>query len=212
MNIAFIVCFNSPIFYKFLPKSLVFLYPRMWKRGTQLWGWPGLLSKMLQISWNIKLNTDVMGSLTGTIEWALNLIQLLPFCLHFLLVLNTMLEWELCLLLERESGVKCWQRQPLAVSFLICISNCVIMRHSVMLQLSQCLSKICFSFALTHAPASTFTVASNVVFSVSLPVCYGNQYWQTIYRITLINHISCCGCEGWMVVIYLMVCLFIHTR
>ena len=199
------------IFYKFLPKSVVFLYPRTWKKGNQLWEWPGLLSKMLQISQSIVFNTDVMGSLTGAMQWALNLIQLLPFCLNFFLVLNTMLEWEQCLLLERESGVKSWQRQPLTVSFLICISNCVIMWHSVTLQLSQCLSKICFIFALTHAPASTFTVASNVVFSVSLSISYWNQYWQTIESL-LLNHISSWGCEGWMVVIYLMVCLFIHTR
>ena len=138
------------IFHKFLTKLLVFLYPRTWKRGYQFWMCPGLLSKMLQISWSIKLSTDEMGSLTGTMEWSLKLIQLLPFCLHFFVVLNTMLEWELCLLLERESGVKSWLRQPLAVSLFICRSNCVIMWHSVILQLSQCLLKICSIFALTQ--------------------------------------------------------------
>ena len=117
------------IFFKFLPTSLVFLYPKPWKTGNQVWGWLGLLSKMMQIgqmSLSIVFNiVKVIWRFPRALEWAFNLIQLLPFCLNFFLVLNTMLEWEQCLLLERESGVKCWQRQPLTVSLIICISNCV---------------------------------------------------------------------------------------
>ena len=114
---------------KSLPTLLMFLYPRTWKMENQVWGWPGLLSKMLQISQSIAFNTAEVGIYFGAIpvHWAFSLIQLLPFCLHFFLVLNTMLEWKQCLLLEMESGVKCTQRQLAIVSLFICMSNCVIM-------------------------------------------------------------------------------------
>ena len=75
MNIVLLFTSTLHILCKSLPKSLVFLYPRLWKRGNQLWGWPGLLSKMLQISHSIVFNTNVMWRCTGAMQWALNHIQ-----------------------------------------------------------------------------------------------------------------------------------------
>ena len=98
-------CFSPISLWQLPPESLV--WTRQWNLGRWLQGWLGPLLKVTWPSLITRYSTEEMGLQSGSAQSTLLAHHLQPLLtwLDWMLVLNTLLEWEQFLKLELESGV-----------------------------------------------------------------------------------------------------------
>ena len=101
---------------KFLLKSLACLCPRQCRQDYQLCRQPGPSRKVMSPFITTIFSTGYMGLLPGAVRTPSFILKPLLLC-HWQLALNTMSEWEQCLMWELECGVQCRQREHIQVSF-----------------------------------------------------------------------------------------------